>query len=117
MSTIDEHRGVEAAELSPATNVVVRQCPCGTAMRNRSPRRQRPRSRAIFVFRPFGAAFGPMARPRLTVDEDQPLRVEVRLRVEPGLAGGLHIIARLLARHCPRTNGGQRLAMARLFLP
>jgi len=33
----------------PAISVVVFQCPCGTAMRRRSPRGQRPYLRAIFV--------------------------------------------------------------------
>jgi hypothetical protein len=32
-----------------ATKVVVFKCPCGTAVRNRSPRRQRRRVRAMFV--------------------------------------------------------------------
>jgi hypothetical protein len=33
----------------PATKVIVFQCPCGTDATNRSPRKQRPLTRTMFV--------------------------------------------------------------------
>ena len=66
--------------------VVVFQCPCGTAARQRSPRLDRPRSLAILV-----------EAPRL-VDEDQLVGIEVELSVEPGLPGLEDILALLLRR-------------------
>jgi hypothetical protein len=49
------------------------------------------------------------------VDEDKAARVELGLRLELGQPSRLNIRALLLARHCPRTNGGQWLAMRRLL--
>ena len=64
----------------------------------RSPRRQRPRRRAILVFKPFGAALEPVARSRLTINKDQARRIEIGLIGKPGLARRLHIVALLLSR-------------------
>lgn len=58
----------------PAMKGVALQWPWGMPARRHSPRGARPRSRAILVLSPFGAAREPMARSRLTVDEDQALR-------------------------------------------
>ena len=68
--------------------VVVFQCPCGMADRQRVP--------------PFGAAVeaGHLGRSAGFIDEDQALRIEVRLEVEPCRAPRGDVGPRLLAGVC-----------------
>ena len=53
---VEEHRGGQAPERrKPAVNVVVFQWPWGMAARHRSPLRDHPRSRAIFIDAPVSS--------------------------------------------------------------
>ena len=72
--------------LRPAVKVVVFQCPWGTDARQRSPRRARPLSLAIFS---AGSAF---------INENKLIRIEMELTFEPQLASDFHILALLLGR-------------------
>src|SRR5258708_13190712 len=71
--------------LRPAVKVVVFQWPWGTDARQRSPRRARPLSLAIFA----GSAF---------INENKLIRIEMELTFEPQLASDFHIFALLLGR-------------------
>jgi len=75
------------------TKVAVCRCPCGTAMLS-----------LVAARHPAIQSRHPGARAGL-VDEDQPRRIEIGLRPEPGAAALQHVGAVLLGR------------MARLFLP
>ncbi|WP_375779167.1 hypothetical protein ACE103_09275 [Bradyrhizobium sp. ma5] len=78
-------------------NVVVFQCPCGTAARHRTPHGERPVKPRHFR---VGAGF---------VDEDETLRVKIDLPFEPLLTRGIYIAAPLL--------GGVRcLSLSVIFL-
>ncbi|MEM9432003.1 MAG: hypothetical protein AAGA32_21405, partial [Pseudomonadota bacterium] len=74
--------------------------------RRRTPDADAQPRAATRAAQPPSAAAGPVGRGPRFVDEDTPLGIEIGLGVDPGAALARNGRAVLLARPCPRTDGG-----------